>query len=162
LPPCSHDDVSHTKDQRVKHRGTQYNALKSWWKAQLAQIFLHGLSQLTQLITAAKTSASTEGSGKKTNLHPSGIIFKELEQSLTNDYYLVTYPGIVYGLGSHDHNGAWNTPGSPRLVFRICISRIRIWLPVALLEPWWVGVERYLTACQILSSAKLVVGAFLA
>eukprot|EP00592_Proboscia_alata_P027599 CAMPEP_0194432288 /NCGR_PEP_ID=MMETSP0176-20130528/69593_1 /TAXON_ID=216777 /ORGANISM="Proboscia alata, Strain PI-D3" /LENGTH=161 /DNA_ID=CAMNT_0039248421 /DNA_START=293 /DNA_END=776 /DNA_ORIENTATION=- len=107
LPPCSHDDVSHTKDQRVKHRGTQYNALKSWWKAQLAQIFLHGLSQLTQLITAAKTSASTEGSGKKTNLHPSGIIFKELEQSLTNDYYLVTYPGIVYGLGSHDHNGAW-------------------------------------------------------
>mmetsp|Transcript_12059 Transcript_12059/g.18516 ORF Transcript_12059/g.18516 Transcript_12059/m.18516 type:complete len:556 (+) Transcript_12059:100-1767(+) len=73
--PCAFDNVEEFKDDRVKHRRKEYADLKEKW----TQIFMDGLLRYFP-----------ELSGR--------VDFVEFGSALTNDFYLGTYRGAVYGL----------------------------------------------------------------
>lgn len=73
--PCAFGDVEEFKDDRVKHRRKEYTDLKEKW----TQIFMDGLLRHFPELT-----------GK--------IDFVDFGSALTNDFYLGTYRGAVYGL----------------------------------------------------------------
>eukprot|EP00986_Skeletonema_menzelii_P003036 scaffold893_cov154-Skeletonema_menzelii.AAC.9 len=73
--PCTFDNVEEFKDDRVKHRRKEYTEMKEKW----TQIFMDGLLRYFPELT-----------GK--------IDFVDFGSALTNDFYLGTYRGAVYGL----------------------------------------------------------------
>jgi all-trans-retinol 13,14-reductase len=73
--PCTYGDVEEFKDDRVKHRRKEYTDMKEKW----TQIFMDGLLLYFP-----------ELSGK--------IDFIDFGSALTNDFYLGTHRGAVYGL----------------------------------------------------------------
>ena len=60
----------------MKHRGEEYNALKSKWEEQLLNVLFQQYPQLKDHIQ-----------------------FKEFGTAITNDFYLGTHQGAAYGLG---------------------------------------------------------------
>ncbi|KAF0713011.1 Aste57867_4562 [Aphanomyces stellatus] len=77
ISPNFYDHVEQFKDGRVKHRGNAYDAMKESWKERLLADFLAEFPQITR----------------------ESIEVLELGTALTNDYYLGTTRGAVYGLG---------------------------------------------------------------
>jgi all-trans-retinol 13,14-reductase len=75
IGPGTFDQVAKYRNKRVKHRGDEYVALKKQWE----QIFMDALlNQFPQLSDR--------------------IDFVEFGTALSNDFYLGTYHGAVYGL----------------------------------------------------------------
>lgn len=68
IPPCMYDSVSEYSNNRVKHRGAEYDTNKQEWTKQMLTIFLKEFPQLK---------------GK--------IKFQALGTAVTNDFYLGTY-----------------------------------------------------------------------
>ncbi|KAF0687386.1 Aste57867_20869 [Aphanomyces stellatus] len=77
IAPSFYDHVEQFKDGRVKHRGDTYDAMKESWKERLLTTFLEEFPKVTR----------------------ESIEVLELGTALTNDYYLGTTRGAVYGLG---------------------------------------------------------------
>jgi len=75
IGPCSYQDVAQFEGDRVKHRSKEYVAMKVKWEEMFKKTLLEHFPQLE---------------GK--------IEYKELGTALTNDYYLGTHKGAVYGL----------------------------------------------------------------
>jgi all-trans-retinol 13,14-reductase len=75
IGPCAYDDVEEFKDDRVKHRRKEYTNMKEKW----TQIFMDGLLRYFP-----------ELSGK--------VEFVDFGTAVTNDFYLGTHRGAVYGL----------------------------------------------------------------
>ncbi|KAF0687383.1 Aste57867_20866 [Aphanomyces stellatus] len=75
--PSFYDHVEQFKDGRVKHRGDAYDAMKESWKERLLTAFLDEFPKVTR----------------------ESIEVLELGTALTNDYYLGTTRGAIYGLG---------------------------------------------------------------
>jgi len=73
--PCKFNDVEEFKDDRVKHRRKEYTEMKEKW----TEIFMDGLLR-----------HFPELSGK--------VDFIDFGSALTNDFYLGTHRGAVYGL----------------------------------------------------------------
>lgn len=76
IGPGSYEDVAKYQDKRVKHRGDDYNSLKKKWERVFTGVLLKEFPQLKDRID-----------------------FVEFGTALTNDFYLGTYRGAVYGLG---------------------------------------------------------------
>lgn len=72
---CSYDDVEKFKYDRVKHRGSEYISMKEKWQGIFIQVLLDQFPELR---------------GK--------IEYTEVGTAVTNDYYLGTHRGAVYGL----------------------------------------------------------------
>eukprot|EP00300_Choanocystis_sp_HF-7_P007869 c15556_g1_i1.p1 GENE.c15556_g1_i1~~c15556_g1_i1.p1 ORF type:complete len:582 (-),score=114.16 c15556_g1_i1:924-2669(-) len=73
--PGLYRDFEKYQNERVKHRGVEYNALKQQYQEVLMKILLREFPQLE---------------GK--------IKYTDMGTAVTNDYYLGTYRGAVYGL----------------------------------------------------------------
>ena len=76
IGPGSYEDVAKYQDKRVKHRGDDYNSLKKKWERVFTGVLLKEFPQLKDRID-----------------------FVEFGTALSNDFYLGTYRGAVYGLG---------------------------------------------------------------
>lgn len=72
---CSYDDVERFKNDRVKHRSSEYISMKEKWQNIFIQVLLDQFPELK---------------GK--------IEYTEVGTAVTNDYYLGTHRGAVYGL----------------------------------------------------------------
>ncbi len=72
---CSYDDVERFKNDRVKHRSDEYTSMKAKWQDIFVQVLLGKFPELE---------------GK--------IEYTEVGTAVTNDYYLGTHRGAVYGL----------------------------------------------------------------
>jgi len=92
IAPSKFPQVQAYQHKRVKHRGDNYTALKESYKESLLQIFLHEFPHLKD-----------------------SIDFVDLGTAVTNDYYLGTYRGAVYGLGHTPHRlqQTWLRPKTP-------------------------------------------------
>ena len=92
IAPNLFKEVEKFQNERVKKRGVEYNQLKFQWEEKLLEIFCRQFPHLEDKIT-----------------------FKELGTAITNDYYLGTYQGAVYGLGhtSERYNQSWLGPKTP-------------------------------------------------
>ncbi|KAH9162819.1 hypothetical protein LEN26_000783 [Aphanomyces euteiches] len=77
VAPCFYEHVEKFKDGRVKHRGKEYEALKEVWKERLLEAFLKEFPMISR----------------------NSIEVVELGTAITNDFYLGTHRGAVYGLG---------------------------------------------------------------
>ena len=75
IGPCSYNDVEKFENDRVKHRGKEYVALKEKYEDIFMQTLLNHFPELE---------------GK--------IDYKEIGTAVTNNYYLGTHRGAVYGL----------------------------------------------------------------
>jgi len=75
IAPSIFEDVQEYKSHRVKHRGKEYEALKAKYKSTLLNILIREFPQIKNKIT-----------------------FMDLGTAVTNDYYLGTHRGAVYGL----------------------------------------------------------------
>ncbi|KAH9125769.1 hypothetical protein AeMF1_003671 [Aphanomyces euteiches] len=71
------EHVEKFKDGRVKHRGAEYEAMKEAWKERMLDAFLKEFPKISR----------------------DSIEVAELGTALTNDYYLGTHRGAIYGLG---------------------------------------------------------------
>ncbi|CAK4086745.1 unnamed protein product [Aphanomyces euteiches] len=76
IAPCFYEHVEKFKDGRVKHRGKEYEALKDVWKERLLSAFLKEFPKVSR----------------------ESIEVAELGTAVTNDFYLGTQRGAVYGL----------------------------------------------------------------
>ncbi|KAF0687384.1 Aste57867_20867 [Aphanomyces stellatus] len=77
VAPSFYEHVEQFKDGRVKHRGDAYDAMKESWKERLLSAFLEEFPKVTR----------------------ESIEVLDLGTALTNDYYLGTTRGAIYGLG---------------------------------------------------------------
>ncbi|KAF0716834.1 Aste57867_2629 [Aphanomyces stellatus] len=75
--PNFYEHVEQFKDERVKRRGDAYEALKAMWTERLLKVFLDEFPKVTR----------------------ESIEVLDLGTALTNDYYLGTTRGAIYGLG---------------------------------------------------------------
>jgi len=89
IAPSPYDEVAPYRDERVKHRSKDYEAIKESHKACLLSIFIKEFPHLEDAID-----------------------FVDLGTAITNDYYLGTYRGAVYGLAHTPHRfcQAWLSP----------------------------------------------------
>ncbi|KAG9414992.1 hypothetical protein AC1031_008414 [Aphanomyces cochlioides] len=71
------EHVENFKDGQVKHRGAEYEAMKEAWKERMLDAFLKEFPKISR----------------------GSIEVAELGTALTNDYYLGTHRGAIYGLG---------------------------------------------------------------
>ncbi|KAG9414988.1 hypothetical protein AC1031_008410 [Aphanomyces cochlioides] len=76
IAPCFYEDVEKFNDCRVKHRGNEYEALKEVWKERLLSAFLKEFPKVSR----------------------ESIEVAEFGTAVTNDFYLGTQRGAVYGL----------------------------------------------------------------
>ncbi|RHY09767.1 hypothetical protein DYB28_006877 [Aphanomyces astaci] len=77
VAPCFYPHVEKFKDGRVKRRGDDYEALKAVWKERMLTEFLNEFPKVTR----------------------ESIEVAEFGTALSNDYYLGTTRGAIYGLG---------------------------------------------------------------
>ncbi|KAL7505983.1 hypothetical protein ACHAXN_003347 [Cyclotella atomus] len=75
IGPGSFDDVAVYEGKRVKHRGDEYNALKKKWEKVFMNVLLKEFPELEDRID-----------------------YIEFGTALSNDFYLGTFRGAVYGL----------------------------------------------------------------
>lgn len=75
IGPGTFEDVAKYQDKRVKHRGEEYKALKKRWEKTFMKVLLREFPQLIDKID-----------------------FIEFGTALSNDFYLGTHRGAVYGL----------------------------------------------------------------
>ena len=75
IGPGTFEDVAKYQDKRVKHRGNEYEALKKRWSETFMHILLREFPQLKDKVD-----------------------FIEFGTALSNDFYLGTHRGAVYGL----------------------------------------------------------------
>jgi len=92
IAPSKFTEVQKHQHERVKHRGSNYTALKESYKAALLKTFIQEFPHLEDAID-----------------------FVDLGTAVTNDYYLGTYRGAVYGLGHTPHRfrQTWLRPETP-------------------------------------------------
>lgn len=76
IGPCRYDDVEKFKDDRVKHRREEYLSMKERWQDSFMKVLLDQFPELENRID-----------------------FVDFGTAVTNDFYLGTYCGAVYGLG---------------------------------------------------------------
>ncbi|KAL7534870.1 hypothetical protein ACHAXR_006135 [Thalassiosira sp. AJA248-18] len=75
IAPCCYNDVEQFKDDRVKHRSKEYISMKDMWKDTLMKALLDQFPVLSNKID-----------------------FVDFGTAVTNDFYLGTHRGAVYGL----------------------------------------------------------------
>jgi len=75
IGPCCYDDVERFKDDRVKHRSDEYAAMKDKWREVFMGVLLDRYPELRDKVD-----------------------FVDFGTAVTNDYYLGTHRGAVYGL----------------------------------------------------------------
>ena len=75
IGPCCYDDVEQFKDERVKRRSEDYISMKEKWQQIFMQVLLDQFPELEDRID-----------------------YIDFGTALTNDYYLGTHRGAVYGL----------------------------------------------------------------
>ena len=75
IAPCVYESVAEFENKRVKHRGSDYEARKEAWMKLMLDILYQEFPQLQ-----------------------SKVIYQDLGTALTNDFYLGTHRGAVYGL----------------------------------------------------------------
>ncbi|KAL7548164.1 hypothetical protein ACHAWF_011457 [Thalassiosira exigua] len=92
IGPCCYDDVEQFKDKRVKHRGPEYTALKEQWQEVYMKTLLNLFPELEDKVD-----------------------YVELGTAVTNDFYLGTHRGAVYGLAHTPKRFAqhWLRPKTP-------------------------------------------------
>jgi len=92
IGPSKFTHVQNHQHERVKHRGSNYTALKESYKESLLKVFLQEFPHLKDAID-----------------------FVDLGTAVTNDYYLGTYRGAVYGLAHTPHRfqQTWLRPETP-------------------------------------------------
>eukprot|EP00578_Thalassiosira_sp_NH16_P029986 CAMPEP_0181080368 /NCGR_PEP_ID=MMETSP1071-20121207/2529_1 /TAXON_ID=35127 /ORGANISM="Thalassiosira sp., Strain NH16" /LENGTH=561 /DNA_ID=CAMNT_0023161839 /DNA_START=80 /DNA_END=1761 /DNA_ORIENTATION=- len=75
IGPCCYDDVEQYKDDRVKHRSDDYVSLKEKWKEIFMKVLLDQFPELENKID-----------------------YVDFGTAVSNDFYLGTHRGAVYGL----------------------------------------------------------------
>jgi len=75
IVPCSYDDVGQYENERVKHRSKEYVAMKKNWEGILMESLLNHFPELKNKID-----------------------YVEVGTAVTNNFYLGTFRGAVYGL----------------------------------------------------------------